>query len=366
MKHWSWTFLRLVLCVAALGYVFSRTDLHDKVWLKDKDAPVRLVHLDSTSARIVQADETRTVPLHQLQTADDGGPRVSWGLASLASRSNKSLFLLAILIYGVQPLLQVTRFRWMLRLQNLRIDWSAAATICFAGNFYNYVMPGTTGGDLVRVGYLMRSNSNRHGSLVAIILDRLTGLAGLLALAGAAGLLIPIQQPAVRNAARVSLVVFACMVVGFAAVTGWQWITRLLGRMPLGIHLQQLYDAASAGKRGWPLLLAAVGLTVVLQAAAMASFSVAAMALGMAPAWGQYFVCLPISLVVAAIPIVPMGLGTMEAAMMALLLAGHVGSPSQILGLALAMRMMGLIWAMPGGLVPLLRGATPVASAADR
>ena len=113
------------------------------------------------------------------------------------------------------------------------------------------------------------------------------------------------------------------------------------------------------------MLLAAVGLTMVLQAGAMAAFSVAAVALGMEPAWQQYFVCLPVALVVAAIPIVPMGAGTLEAAMI-FLLAGHAGSVSQVVGLAFAMRILGLIWALPGGLVPLLQrsGARTAATAA--
>lgn len=367
LKHRLWSLLRLALCVGALAYVFSHTDFRDKVWLKGQDAPIRLVSLDAGSARILEQGEQRSVPLDQLQTADDGRPRVSWGLVSLASRSNKSLFLLGLLIYGVQPLLQVVRFRWMLRLQNLRIDWPATASICFVGNFYGYVIPGTTGGDLIRAAYLIRNSDNRHGGVVAILLDRLTGMAGMFALAGVAGLLIPIQQPAVRYAARVSLVFFACMVCGFAAITGWQWVTRLLGRLPLGTHLQQLYDAASAGKRGWPVLLAAVGLTMVLQAGAMVSFSLAAVALGMQPAWQQYFVCIPVALVIAAIPIVPMGVGTLEAAMISLLaLAGHAGSVSQVVGLAFAMRMFGLVWALPGGLVPLLRQGAPAASVSDR
>ncbi len=144
-------------------------------------------------------------------------------------------------------------------------------------------------------------------------------------------------------------------------VTGWRWVTVLLGRLPLGNHLQGLYEAVSAGRRGWPILLASVALTVILQAGAMASFSVAAVALGLQPAWQQYFVCLPVALVIAAIPIVPMGAGTLEAAMI-FLLAEHVGSVSQVVGLAFAMRIIGLVWALPGGVVPLLRPSTAARS----
>lgn len=362
LKRWLWLWLRLALCAAALTYVFARTDFHDKAWLAGQNTPVRLIALDAGSARVLQDGGVRSVPIDDLQRDTDGELRITWGLGSLALRSNKPLLLLAILVYGALPLLQVVRFRWMLGLQDISIDWSAATGICFMGNFYNYVFPGTTGGDIVRAGYLMRHHINRHGALVAILLDRLAGLAGLLALAGLAGVLIPIEQPAVRYVAGISLLVFAAMVIGFAAITGWQWVGRLLSRLPLGSHLQQLYEAASIGKRRWPVLLAAVALTIVLQSGAMAAFGLAAVALGMQPAWQQYFVCLPIALVVAAIPIVPMGAGTLEAAMI-VLLAGQVGSASQVVGLAFATRILGLIWALPGGLVPLLRPAATVDTA---
>lgn len=103
------------------------------------------------------------MPLDQLQTNPDRTPRISWGLASLASRSDKAMLLAAVAVYGLLPLLQVVRFRWMLALQDIHLGWLAALRICFLGHFYSYVIPGTTGGDLVRAGYLMRNHVNRHG-----------------------------------------------------------------------------------------------------------------------------------------------------------------------------------------------------------
>lgn len=366
--------LRVAVCAAAVLYVGSRTELHDKVWLVGREEPVRLVRLEAGTAQIIDDGKALAVPADRLETDENGEPRVGWGLASLASRSDKPLFLLAVLVFGVQPLLQVARFRWMLGLQGIHVTWRNAAAICFMGNFYSYVIPaGTTGGDIVRAGYLMRHHINRHGTLVAIALDRITGMAGMFALAGLVGLLSPIEHPTARYAAHASLVILACMVVGFVAVTGWQWVIRLLGRLPMGSHLQQLYEAASLGRRRWPMLLAAVGVTMLLQAGAMASFSIAAVALGMEPLWQQYFVCLPLALVVAAIPVSPMGIGTQEAAMI-VLLAGQAGSVSQVVGLAFAMRIIGLVWALPGGIIPLFQrtasatdapAATPPADAPD-
>lgn len=357
-KSVLWFILRLSLCGAALAYVFSRTDFHDTVTIQDQPKKtVRLVSLRQDTALVVLNGAETAVPISVVEKEKEGAPVIHWGLVSLARHCNWKLLLLAIALFGIQPLLQIVRFQWMLRLQKIAVDWPTAGAVCFVGNFYNYVIPGTTGGDLVRAGYLMRSSPNRHGALAAILLDRVTGMAGLFGLAALAGLLLPAEQPIVRHAAAVSGLITLGMIVGFMLVTGWPAIGRLLHRLPLGSHLRQFYEAVSVDRRGWPRLAAAVILTIILQSGSMAAFSVAAVALGMAPAWSTYFVCLPVSQVIAAIPIAPQGLGQLEAAMIALL-AGQVGSSAQVLGLAFAMRIMGLLWALPGGVLPFLwRGA---------
>lgn len=353
MKSLAWIVLRVALCAAALGYVSSRTSIHDtvKVAAGETYEPVRLVSLESTGAVVIQAGQERFVPREQIETGADGAVHVYWGLASLARRGNGYLLLAAIALYGIQPLLQIVRFQWMLRLQGIRVGWLHAGAVCFIGNFYNFVIPGTTGGDLIRAGYMMRGEHDRHGALAAISLDRLTGMAGVFALAALAGWLGPSQEAIIRRAALVSGLMAVGMIVGYMVLTGWLAMGRLLHRLPFGGHLERFYTALSVGRGGWGRLGASVVLTVILQSGSMAAFSVAAVALGMAPAWSTYFVCLPVSLVIASIPIVPMGLGTLEAAMIALL-AGHVGSASQVLGLALTMRLIGLVWALPGGVLP--------------
>lgn len=365
LKSVIWIVVRVLLCAGALTYVFSRTSFHDTVLVAGDPKPVRLVSMQGSTATVVMDGTSKQVPVESLDKGTDGRPSVHWGLVSLARHSNGALLLLAIALFGIQPLLQVVRLRWMLHLQKVVTDWSTAAAVCFIGNFYCYVIPGTTGGDLVRAGYLMRGQSNRHGALAAILLDRVTGLAGMFALAAIAGLLLPVHQPIVRKVAMASGLMVLLMVVGFVCVTGWPAVGRLLHRLPLGTHLRQFYEAVSVERDGWPRLGASILLTVLLQSGSMAAFSVAAVALGMQPAWSTYFVCLPISLVAAAIPIVPMGLGTMEAAMIALL-AGRAGSPAQVVGLAFAMRIIGLLWALPGGLLPFVWSATPATELSSR
>ncbi len=364
LKSVSWLLLRVVLCAAALGYVFYRTDFYDKVQIEGQKQAVRLVGLDGPRALVMEDGQQESVPVDSLAKDKDGSVHIQWGLLSLARRSDGELLLLAIVLFGIQPLLQVVRFRWMLRLQDLPTDWSMAAGVCFIGNFYCYVIPGTTGGDLVRAGYLMRGQPNRHGALAAIGLDRMTGLAGMLTLAAMAGMILP-AQPIVRHVAMAAAVIVLIMVGGFLGIRAVPGIGRLLQRLPLGSHLHLLYEAVSVKRGGLRWLAAAVGLTIVLQAGSMAAFSLAAVALGMKAAWSTYFVCLPISLVVAAIPITPMGLGTMEAAMITLL-AGQVGSAGQVLGLAFAMRIIQLLWALPGGLLPFVWSVTPVAETSGR
>jgi len=353
-----WLLVRLGVCVGALGYVLAQTEWYDTAWLKDSDVPVRLVRAEGDSAEIIADGQRRTVPLDRLGRNPDGSLRLRFGLRSLWGRSHKGLLLIGLALYGLQPTLQVIRFKWMLRLQQVPVRWRDAAALCWVGNFYSFVIPGTTGGDVVRAAYLVRNTSALHRAVVAIGLDRLTGLAGLLALATLVGFGLPAPQPVVRRAAWLSLGMLAAMIAGFFLATGYEGVGRWLSRLPFARHLERFHAALSAAKDRWKILAAAAALTIVLQSGTLSAFSVAAIALGMEPIWQQYFVCLPIALVVAAVPVVPMGLGTLEATMV-LLLAGRAGTVSQVLALAVAMRVMGLLWALPGGLLPLVWSGVP-------
>jgi uncharacterized membrane protein YbhN (UPF0104 family) len=90
-------------------------------------------------------------------------------------------------------------------------------------------------------------------------------------------------------------------------------------------------------------------VTLVLQVAAAASFFCTGLALGLdlwqVSAW-EVYAYFSTGEIVKAIPGPPQGLGTMELAY-GFLFAG-LGSSSQVVSAALAVRLVNLVWALPG------------------
>ena len=114
----------VALCAAAVAYVVSRTDFHDKTWLKGQERPVRLVspgrRRGPRSSRPGRSAPSRWSSCRRV---DDGTPADQPGAWPASPRAaTRACSCWRSLVFGIQPLLQVVRFRWMLRLQGIPIE----------------------------------------------------------------------------------------------------------------------------------------------------------------------------------------------------------------------------------------------------
>src|SRR5690606_27021291 len=77
---------------------------------------------------------------------------------------------LALLVTGV--FLGVTRWWRLLRIAGCGTSWLAAARLTYLGLFFNLVLPGLTGGDLVKAGMAVRDHPHaRADALVSVVVD---------------------------------------------------------------------------------------------------------------------------------------------------------------------------------------------------
>jgi uncharacterized membrane protein YbhN (UPF0104 family) len=135
---------------------------------------------------------------------------------------------------------------------------------------------------------------------------------------------------------------------------------RWLARLSMFEHLQRADQAiyALASRRG--ILLAAVLLTVVLQVTAMGAYFVVAVAMDLDANAGnvlEYYAYFYTGAVIQALPGPPQGLGTVDLVYRYFL--APYGSPSQIVCVALAARLVVLVCALPGLLVTLTGSYKP-------
>ena len=110
--------------------------------------------------------------------------KVNW--AELGQRflsANPAWLAGALLLTLVSILLCGVRFWFLLRLQQIGLPLFRAIQLTFAGFFFNLFLIGSTGGDAIRLYYLIRWFPDRKArSALAILLDRIFGVAVLFGL----------------------------------------------------------------------------------------------------------------------------------------------------------------------------------------
>jgi len=379
------TGLRVVVCVAALGWVLRSVTWYDRVTLPD-----------GRSARVLERDVHRMFLEYDDGRSEHvpiaGAPDIQLGLKSVLRDSRKGHLLLSVLIFAPVPFLQSLRFLMMFRAQDVHLSFSECTRLCLAGNFLNFVALGSTGGDLVKAYYVCRHTDRRTEAVTTVMLDRIVGLTGMVALVGLCILLLS-DDPRLRMFGSASAVFLAAVLVASMLLVSEK--ARRLAEclasaiLPRGVASES--DPAGPVRRGvrWfvdtmrrvdqttqrlirhkPMVIGSLLCSMVLQLIAMVAWQAIVYALHMP--WslsrvGDYFAYLGSGCVVAAVPITFQGIGTVEAFYKEFL-TGPNATVSQVLCLAMAVRLLQLVWSLPGVLVAMTgvyRAEEPAAAAAD-
>jgi uncharacterized membrane protein YbhN (UPF0104 family) len=247
----------------------------------------------------------------------------------------------------------------------VRLGYWPATKLTVAGNFFNFALPGTTGGDLIKAYYLTHYTHLKTEAVTTVFLDRAIGLFGLVLLAGAA-ILFTRDPSQFRQLIATLLVICAvlaagCIVVFSRRIRGVLRLKELAARLPMGDQLLRVGRATVAMRHHKLLIVVSLLMTFALQGICMFSAAIMAYALGMEGGWSHYFVYVSIGFLIAAIPIAPpQAFGVLEYFYVKFFTGGALhNDPSQAVALALAVRLIQLVWALPGVLVPLLGAHLP-------
>jgi uncharacterized membrane protein YbhN (UPF0104 family) len=356
--------LRFVVCIAALWWALHGLSWHNWITLTD-GRRLQVVSTANGRVEVLDPQGQRT----SLATADvprdpDGDPKIEYGVPAVWHQADKSLLAMSLLLFAPVPVLASIRFVRMLRAQDVRIGYWQGIKMTYAGNFFNFVMPGSTGGDIFKAYYVAQHTRHKVEAITAVFLDRVIGLIGIVLLAAAA-MTFRLDDPRIRQLSVWILLMLAAMAAGLVTFYLPGLRDRLRPEQRLrwlpGIDkLLRIDRAALRMREHRGIVLAAFGYTVVLQTIAVGAFYLWGLAMGMRPDWPSYYAYIGVSLVVMSIPVTPMGLGTMEAALM-LFLRGPFGTKGQVLFLALGIRLIQFAWALLGVLVPLTGAHRPSA-----
>ena len=276
----------------------------------------------------------------------------------------------------------IIAFRWwvLLHAQTIRIALPIVFRLHFIGLFYNNLMPGSVGGDLLKAWYVTKHTEKRLEGALSVVVDRFTGLAGMLVMGAVAyfvflrGELVAVG-PAVGSegeggwlgthrglvlGATLAAAVLAAVVLLVHPGLRRRFV-RLGGRAwRRGVALLRRGKAAVVVYCSKPLtMLLALLLTALSQGTVIVAFWLLGRNLGMEASLRHFFVIFPVMWVVAALPISVAGLGVLEAGIVELFvrLGGTVAEKA--LALAVCQRLVWVLASLPGGIIHLLGAHLP-------
>lgn len=278
----------------------------------------------------------------------------------------KGLLVLAVAIQLVAIIITTYRWKWLLEVQEINVSARDLLSLTFVGMFWNAVLPGAVGGDVLKMVYITRHAPRRRAEAVlTIMVDRVMGLLGLLLVALISVLF---SLDFILNANRaVQLATFtvglgsACGILGVLGVVFRSALTRLplvgptleffRSRLPAGVvdTLDRLVRALDLYKSSPGVIGKALAISVVTHILAAITIILIGQAyhehnVGL---W-NYFLAAQIANTVAAIPLTPAGFGGRDFVLSEFFKAGGA-APSEAGIIPAFNTLILLFWSLVGG-----------------
>ncbi len=261
-------------------------------------------------------------------------------------------FLAAIAIFGPAIFLMVPRWYILLRASEVTIPFWTAARLVYMSHFFNTFMPGgAVGGDAIRAVVVTSHSHRKAEAATMVLIDRVIGLLGLLAMAGVVVLWkLRGLGSAVLPIGVVSVAVLVSAMLFYSATARrLLHYDSLLSKLPRADVLRKI-DGALYALKGHPRALAsAFVVTLSLQLLEVLGIWCAGQSLGVDKAsFSHYLVFVPIGYLANAIPLSFGGIGLMEGAYLKLFADASIATPAQAFMLGVLARLAASAWAIPG------------------
>jgi uncharacterized protein (TIRG00374 family) len=252
----------------------------------------------------------------------------------------------------ISQVILASRWWLLLRTQGIHINIWAAVRLHFLGLFYNNAMPGSVGGDLIRAWYVTKHTEKKFEAVLSIFVDRFVGLLSSLFMAAFCYFVLlrdidlGISQKTATGLLRWAVIVIAAMAVLVAAVpVGRKLATKVFQH---GVKFAKKFWTAVVLYSRNPLsILAAFGLTFLLQGIVITGFWLIGRQIGIEAGAKYYFVFFPLTWGLGAIPVSVGGAGVVEGGLAGLFVLAGVEA-EKALAIALCQRAVWIVAALPG------------------
>lgn len=372
--------LRLVLAAAGIGYIVWTLSWHDRVLVPagytyadgavaDRDVSLRILSRESDGLYTLQGPEAgeqvRLAVPDDVISADL--PRHQPGIVSMLRGADWKLLIAGLAL--MLPVFPIQAVRWwlLMRCRGMDVPFGKAMRLTMVGLFFNFCMPGMTGGDVVKAYYAAKGSGKRGVAVMSVIFDRVSGLLGLILLAGLAGLVLlmrggldPGVHVLVRNVtALIWLGFFANLLMAYLyfsrRVRRGLGLRRLFDKLGPEHALVRIDDAAAAYRDHKRQILVTVLVSLPIHFCQALATTCAGWALGMGLSAGLMLTVLPVVFLAGSVPLTYQGLGVMEALAVAMLLPSPVADANQLVSMLVLIRLFLILYALVGA-VQVLRG----------
>ena len=376
-KNRLFVLLKILIVAVLLGVIFFAIDWRDHYQIVSVEGePVETVYgriigrWDQDPVRFVT--EISNTPRNVYRSEASSGRTIVMkpGILTYFANVDFGWFGLGAAAFLVFVVVINSRWWWLMRVNGLGVGFLEAQRFAWIGLFCSNVLPGATGGDVVKAVYIIRRCSgDRVRAVVSVVVDRILGLLSLLFVCSifSVGSLerFPYFTWAVW-ACALSVLVIAVLLLSpkLRSVLRFE---KLVGRLPdrIGTIVTELDDAVLQYRDH----LKGIGLWILVSPLTYSLFcgSVFLMdrALGVGLELSDYWVIVPVAAVAQAIPIAPAGWGIGEAAYGALV--GKFGAAAlpgienaeqmmRTRGVALSVlhRTHVVVWSLIGGILLLI------------
>lgn len=244
-------------------------------------------------------------------------------MGKVIARADRTWLLAGALVYVAVEVISAIRWQLLLRVQGVQLGWRRIYALGFIGVFFNFFIPGGTGGDVVKIFYLLKETPGQKiQALLSVLVDRLFGLVAMVLLAG---VIIAFQWGWLTNPAATRGYVWTalailggCMLmIGFSfLVSGLNLAHRLPERFPGRDRLAEFSLAYNLYSRAWPISVLSLAISVLAHLGFFATFYCAARALALPgvriPTLTELFTIMPVVSTITALPLSVGGLGLRE------------------------------------------------------
>ena len=352
--------LRFGLTGALLGVAFLLIDFSDRTWFKLKSGEtVEAVSWTESGGRITarsSGDRRREFDSSEVEAREDRP-----GIGGIVRRARPWPALLIVPALALVYFLMAARWRLLLQANGFDVPLGRAWRITWVGGFFNQILPGAVGGDVAKALIVSKGEERKAGLFSTVLLDRLVGLATVVAIAALA-ILPVIDREALRPVVGLILALLAGGAAGAAvyfspALRGWPPARRLKERLPFREAVEEVDDVLRTMRHAPRTILGAVALSAAGQATTILGIYALAVSLDVRGVpLGDFFLVEPIIFLVSALPVSVGGWGVEQVAYAQLF--GMAGmAPNEAVALSILYKLAALLVALVGGVMFAL-GAT--------